>query len=179
MPGARAWDLGANTGRYSRIAAEAGKRVLAFDIDPAAAERNYRQIRSEGRADILPLILDVANPSPGIGWANHERRSLLERADPDVILALALVHHLAISRNVPLPMLLDLFADMAPWAIVEFVPKEDPMVRRLLATRRDVFPDYTLDGFRAAAAERCDDRGRGGHRGQPADAVPAARRRQP
>ena len=79
---------------------------------------------------------------------------MLERADPDVILALALVHHIAISRNVPLPMLLELFAELAPWAIVEFVPKEDPMVRRLLATRRDVFPGYTLDGFRAAAAER-------------------------
>ncbi len=156
VPGPRAWDLGANTGRYSRIAAEAGKRVLAFDIDPAAAERNYRQIRSEKRGDILPLILDVANPSPGIGWANTERRSLLQRADPDVILALALVHHIAISRNVPLPMLLDLFAQLAPWAVVEFVPKEDPMVRRLLATRRDVFPDYTLEGFRSAAAERWD-----------------------
>jgi ribosomal protein L11 methylase PrmA len=156
VDGTRAWDLGANTGRYSRIAAETGKRVLAFDIDPAAAERNYRQIRREQRADILPLILDIANPSPGIGWANKERRSLLERADPDVILALALVHHLAISRNVPLPMLLDLFAAMAPWAIVEFVPKEDVMVRRLLATRRDVFPDYTLEGFRTAAAVRWD-----------------------
>ena len=154
VTGERAWDLGANTGRYSRIAAAAGKHVLAFDIDPAAAERNYRQIRTEGRKDILPLILDIANPSPGIGWANRERRSLLDRADPDVILALALVHHLAISRNVPLPMLLDLFADMSPWVIVEFVPKEDVMVRRLLATRRDVFPDYTLEGFRGAATER-------------------------
>ena len=155
-PGSRAWDLGANTGRYSRIAADAGKRVLAFDIDPAAAERNYRQIRSEGRTDILPLILDVANPSPGIGWAGRERRSLLERADPDVVLALALVHHLAISRNVPLSMVLGLFADLAPFAVVEFVPKEDAMVRHLLASRRDVFPDYTLEGFRAAAAERFD-----------------------
>ena len=152
--GSRLWDLGANTGRYSRIAADAGKRVLAFDIDPAAAERNYRQLRTEGRSDILPLILDVANPSPGIGWAGRERRSLLDRADPDITLALALVHHLAISRNVPLPMVLGLFADLAPWAIVEFVPKEDRMVRRLLATRRDVFPEYTLDGFRAAATER-------------------------
>jgi hypothetical protein len=152
--GPRVWDLGANTGRYSRIAADAGKRVLAFDIDPAAAERNYRQLRGEGRSDILPLILDVANPSPGIGWAGRERRSLLDRADPDIVLALALVHHVAISRNVPLPMVLGLFADLGPWAIVEFVPKEDRMVRRLLATRRDVFPDYTLDGFRAAASER-------------------------
>ena len=154
MPGARAWDLGANTGRYSRIAADAGKRVLAWDIDPAAAERNYRAVRKEGRGDILPLILDLANPSPGIGWGNRERRSLLERANPDVVLALALIHHLAISRNVPLPMLLDLLATLAPYAVVEFVPKEDPMVRRLLATRRDVFPDYSLEGFRAAAGER-------------------------
>jgi ribosomal protein L11 methylase PrmA len=154
VPGSRAWDLGANTGRYSRVAADAGKQVLAFDVDPAAAERNYRQIRTERRADILPLILDVANPSPGIGWAGQERRSLLDRADPDLLLALALVHHLAISRNVPLAMLLDLFAQMAPLAIVEFVPKEDVMVRRLLATRRDVFPDYTIEGFREAASER-------------------------
>jgi ribosomal protein L11 methylase PrmA len=154
IPGSRAWDLGANTGRYSRIAAAAGKRVLAFDIDPAAAEQHYRLVRREGRTDILPLVLDLANPSPGLGWAGRERRSLLERADANVVIALALVHHLAISRNVPLPMILGLFADLAPWAIVEFVPKEDPMVRRLLASRRDVFDDYGLAGFRAAAATR-------------------------
>jgi hypothetical protein len=111
-------------------------------------------VRGDGRRDILPLVLDLANPSPGIGWAGRERRSLLERADPDVVIALALVHHLAISRNVPLPMLTDLLAELAPSAIVEFVPKDDPMVRRLLATRRDVFPDYSLEGFRAAVHER-------------------------
>jgi hypothetical protein len=154
VPGERAWDLGANTGRFSRIAAGAGKRVLAFDIDPAAAEQHYRALRGEGRMDILPLVLDVANPSPGLGWAGHERRSLFERADADVVLALALVHHLAISRNVPLPMVLGLLANLAPWAIVEFVPKEDAMVRRLLASRKDVFPEYHLDGFRTAARER-------------------------
>ena len=120
----------------------------------AAAERHFRLIREAGRTDILPLVVDIANPSPALGWAGRERRSLLERANADAILALALVHHLALTRNVPLPMLVDLFADLAPWAIVEFVPKEDPMVRRLLATRRDVFPRYDLDGFRAAAATR-------------------------
>jgi hypothetical protein len=150
------WDLGANTGRYSRIAADAGKRVLAFDIDPAAAERNYRALAREGRGDILPLVLDLANPSPGIGWAGRERRSLLERADADGTLALALVHHLAISRNVPLPMFAALLADLAPAAVVEFVPKDDPMVRRLLAARRDVFPDYSLDAFRRAVRTRFD-----------------------
>ncbi|HEV8697782.1 MAG TPA: hypothetical protein VGQ89_08825 [Candidatus Limnocylindrales bacterium] len=154
LPGPRVWDLGANTGRFSRIAAEAGKRVIALDIDPAASERHFRSVREAGRTDILPLVADIANPSPALGWGGRERRSLLERADADAILALALVHHLALTRNVPLPMVLDLFADLAPSAIVEFAPKEDPMVRRLLATRRDVFADYDLDGFRAAAAAR-------------------------
>jgi ribosomal protein L11 methylase PrmA len=155
VPGALlVWDLGANTGRFSRIAADGGKRVVAFDIDPAAAERHYRAVREAGRGDILPLVADVANPSPALGWAGRERRSLIERANADVILALALVHHLAIGRNVPLPMIVDLFADLAPWAIVEFVPKADPMVQRLLSTRRDVFPDYDVSGFQAAATTR-------------------------
>jgi SAM-dependent methyltransferase len=150
----RVWDLGANTGRFSRIAADTGATVLAFDIDPAAAERHYREIRRTGEERILPLVVDLANPSPGIGWANAERRPLLERADADAVLALALVHHLAIGRNVPLPYFAELLAGLARHAIVEFVPKDDPMVRRLLATRRDVFPDYTLAGFRAAVAGR-------------------------
>ena len=146
-------DLGANTGRYSRIAADAGKRVLAFDIDPAAAEQHYRALKREQRSDILPLVLD-RQPQPGSRLGEPGAPLLLERADADVVLALALIHHLAISRNVPLPMILGLFADLAPSAIVEFVPKEDPMVRHLLASRKDVFPDYDLEGFRAAAADR-------------------------
>jgi len=148
--GSRVWDLGANTGRFSRIAAGLGKQVLAFDIDPGAAELHYRAIRRERSEAILPLVADVANPSPGLGWAGTERQSLAERANADVILALALVHHLAIGRNVPLAAIGDWFARLAPEAIVEFVPKGDPMVDFLLASREDVFPDYTLDGFRAA-----------------------------
>ena len=104
----------------------------------------------------MPLLGDIVDPSPALGWANAERRSLLDRADADVVLALALVHHLAIGRNVPLPLMADLFARLARDVIVEFVPKEDPMVRRLLATRRDVFPDYSLEGFRAAFLRRFD-----------------------
>ena len=121
---------------------------------PAPPSATTGRSVSRGRTDILPLVVDIANPSPGIGWGGRERRSLLDRAEPDAILALALVHHLAISRNVPLPMVFDLFADLAEWAIVEFVPKEDPMVRLAPATRRDVFPRYTLNGFRDAAATR-------------------------
>ncbi len=100
--GRMCWDLGANTGRFSSIAADLGYRVLSFDIDPAAAERHYRALRTAGRTDTTPLVMDLADPSPGLGWAGTERSSLVERADADVILALALVHHLAIGRNVPL-----------------------------------------------------------------------------
>lgn len=158
VAGRSAWDLGANTGRYSRIAAEAGYRVVALDIDPAAVEQGYRAIRADGRADILPLLADITDPSPSLGWGSAERQGLLQRieADADVVLALALVHHLAIGANVPLPMIAELFARLAPHAIVEFVPKEDPMTQRLLAGRRDIFADYTAEGFRAAFAARFD-----------------------
>lgn len=152
--GDRAWDLGANTGRYSRIAADLGYGVVAFDVDPAAVERAWLALRAAGDGRILPLLGDLADPSPALGWANVERRSLLERARADVTLALALVHHLAIGRNVPLKMIAELLARLAAHAIVEFVPREDPMVRRLLASRRDVFEDYGEDGFRAAFEAR-------------------------
>ncbi len=148
--GSRAWDLGANTGRYSRIAADAGYRVVALDVDPAAVERAYRAVRAEGREDILPLLADITDPSPALGWGSAERAGLLERVAGDVILALALVHHLAIGANVPLPMIAALFARLAPHAIVEFVPKQDAMVQRLLASRPDIFPDYDIEGFRTA-----------------------------
>lgn len=148
--GAVVWDLGSNTGRFSQIAASLGRRVVAWDVDPAATERHYRAIRQGEIETILPLILDLANPSPGIGWAGVERKSLAQRSDADVVLALALVHHLAISRNIPLAMLAGFLADLAPALVIEFVPKDDPMVQRLLATREDVFPDYTIVGFRTA-----------------------------
>ena len=154
--GSTAWDLGANTGRYSRLAADRGYRVLALDVDPGAVERHYRRLREESRPDILPLLADLTNPSPAQGWGSAERASLLARAHADVVLALALVHHLAIGANVPLPMISALFARLAPQAIVEFVPKEDAMVRRLLAWRRDVFADYTIEGFREAFAADFD-----------------------
>ena len=150
--GKRAWDLGANTGRYSREAADLGYRVVALDIDPAAVERGYRALKSQKRDDITPLLADITDPSPALGWGSAERTSLLERieAGADVILALALVHHLAIGANVPLPMIAGLFARLARYAVVEFVPKEDAMVKRLLSARRDVFADYGIDGFRTA-----------------------------
>ncbi len=148
--GTTAWDVGANVGVYSAMAADAGYRVIAWDQDAGSVEEHWRRVRGDARPEILPLILDLANPSPSIGWGLRERASFLERGEPDLILALALVHHLAIGNNVPLPGVAELFARMAPSAIVEFVPKEDPMTQRLLAARRDIFEGYTIEGFRTA-----------------------------
>jgi hypothetical protein len=144
------WDLGANTGYFSRLAADLGRRVVAPDGDAAAAERHYRYLRDTEARAVLPLVMDLANPSPALGWAHTERRSLVERANADVLMALALVHHLAIGNNVPLPMVSRFFAQLGRGAIVEFVPKSDPRVAGMLATRADVFPDYSIEGFRRA-----------------------------
>jgi SAM-dependent methyltransferase len=146
----KAWDVGANTGRYSAIAADAGYEVLALDIDWAAVERHYLALRSSGEARIMPLLADIAEPSPAIGWENEERASLLDRANADVVVGLALIHHLAIGRNVPLPMISRLMARLAPNLVLEWVPKDDPMAKRLLAAREDIFADYSADGLRAA-----------------------------
>ncbi|MBN2493777.1 MAG: SAM-dependent methyltransferase [Deltaproteobacteria bacterium] len=147
---ARVWDLGANTGLFSRVAAELGIPTLAFDFDPLAVELHYRQCRQEGSGRILPLLLDLTNPSPALGWENRERKSIWERGPADCIMALALVHHLAIANNVPLPMLAGFFAGACRTLIVEFVPKTDPQTQRLLASREDIFPGYTLAGFESA-----------------------------
>jgi ribosomal protein L11 methylase PrmA len=148
------WDLGANNGEFSRVAGEGGGYVVSFDIDPAAVEQNYRQMRSEKTENLLPLLLDLTNPSPAIGWANRERDSLGTRGPADMVLVLALIHHLAISNNVPLPHLADFLAGLGKWLVIEFVPKTDSQVKKLLASREDIFPAYTREGFEAAFAEK-------------------------
>lgn len=141
------WDIGANTGLYSRVASERNIRTIAYDIDPAAVEKNYRSVVASREANLLPLLLDLNNPSPGIGWENGERKSLLERGPIDMVMALALIHHLVIGNNVPLHRVAVLFARMARHLIVEFVPKTDSQVEKLLATREDIFPDYQRSAF--------------------------------
>ena len=147
------WDLGANTGRFSRIAAARGAMTLAMDSDPAAVERCYLECRERGEKDILPLVQDLTNPSPGLGWRNRERMGLIERGPADVVLALALVHHLAIGNNLPLGHVAEFLASAGRALIVEFVPKEDSQVQRLLATREDVFPEYRQESFESAFGE--------------------------
>jgi hypothetical protein len=144
------WDLGANTGVFSRVTSNKGIPTISFDIDPAAVEINYLEARKANETSILPLVLDLTNPSPAIGWANEERSSFGQRAQADLILALALVHHMAISNNVPLTTLAESFARLSPKLIIEFVPKEDSQVQRLLVSREDIFPDYNQAGFESA-----------------------------
>ncbi len=147
---ATVWDLGANTGRFSRMAADRGAHTIAFDVDPACIDILYREQAKQGGSRVLPLVMDVTNPSPGLGWAHRERASLIDRGPADTVLALALVHHLAIANNVPLAMIADFLARLCRDLIVEFVPKSDPQVQRLLASRQDVFPTYTEEGLREA-----------------------------
>lgn len=141
------WDLGANTGEYSRAAREVASGVVSFDLDPAAVERNYRRVRGEGETGILPLLLDLANPSPAQGWAGRERLSLEDRGPADAVLALALIHHLAIGYNLPLDRIASYLARLGRALIIEFVPKSDAQVGRLLLSRPDIFPNYTREEF--------------------------------
>lgn len=142
------WDLGANTGTFSRISSNRGIPAISFDIDPAAVEINYRQVRDKGESKILPLVMDLTNPSGGIGWANQERRSLIDRGPADTVMALALIHHLAISNNLPFGMIAKFMAEICrEFLIIEFVPKEDSQVQRLLSTREDIFDHYTQSDF--------------------------------
>jgi len=141
------WDLGANTGIYSRLAASKGIPTVAFDIDPSAVEQGFRLVQKQKDPLLLPLVLDLTNPSPALGWAHGERASWMDRGPVDLAMALALVHHLAISNNVPLPWIAGMLQKICRWLIIEFVPKEDSQVQRLLASRRDVFLEYHCAAF--------------------------------
>ena len=142
-----AWDLGANTGVFSRVAASKGIITVSFDIDPAAVEQNFLNAQKNKETNILPLLLDLTNPSPSIGWANSERKSFMDRGPSDVVLALALIHHLAIGNNLPLSKIAAFFQKISKFLIIEFIPKTDSQISRLLVTREDIFGSYTLENF--------------------------------
>jgi hypothetical protein len=145
---ATVWDLGANTGQFSTLG-PSGARVVAIDGDHAAVERHYRRIRNQN-AFVLPLVMDLANPSPGRGWAHAERMSLAERGPADAILALALIHHLVLSANVPMDAVAEWLSGLTRFAVVEFVPPDDEQVQRLTAGRTEPTHAYSEPEFRRA-----------------------------
>ena len=144
------WDLGANRGEMSRLASARGITTVALDADAAAVEKSYRDAVQAQDAHLLPLVQDLGNPSPASGWSHAERDSLLARGPADAVLALALVHHLCISNHVPFTELAAFLARAGRWLAIEFVPKSDAQVQRLLRNRDDVFAHYTQDAFEAA-----------------------------
>jgi len=141
-------DLGANDGTFSFLATEKFENVLSFDIDPACVEQNYLFSRKNKIQNLLPLIVDFTNPTPAIGWDNQERNSILDSIGKiDTIVALAVIHHLCIGKNIPLAYLASFFAKHCKYLIIEFVPKSDEKVKMLLQHREDIFDAYSLESF--------------------------------
>jgi hypothetical protein len=152
-----AWDLGCNAGTFSRIAAEHAEYVVAMDGDRMAVDHLYRTQR--GREDsrkILPLVVNLADPSPNQGWLGLERRSLPDRGRPELTLCLALIHHIVIGANVPMRDFVGWLAELGTSLVIEFVGRGDEMVQRLLANKDDQYADYHEAAFEAALGERFD-----------------------
>ena len=146
------WDLGCNTGTHSRAAALNARYVVAMDGDEVAVGRLYTSLKAEGHRSILPLVIDLANPSPNLGWRGLERKALPERGMPDLTLCLALVHHMAITANIPLKDIVDWLAQLGTSLIIEFPNRSDAMVQRLLRNKKDDHPEYSLEVFERAMA---------------------------
>jgi SAM-dependent methyltransferase len=150
-------DLGANDGAYSLLAARHAEQVVAVDGDEAVIDGLYRRLHADGVDNVLPLVMNLVDPSPGIGWRNRERAPFETRVRPDLVLSLALVHHLAITSNVPLPEIVDWLRGFGARLVVEFVDRPDPMTRRLLANKpAGLFDDYRIEHFEALLAGRFD-----------------------
>jgi hypothetical protein len=150
------WDLGANDGHFSRIAAGTADQVLALDSDYAVLDDLFVSLQADGPRNILPMVQDLADPSPGIGWRGTERPPLMERSTPDVVLCLAVIHHLVIGRNIPLRAVMDWFGDLGAEVVLEWVAPDDPMVLGLTANRKphEIHQDYTEDDLRSYLSER-------------------------
>jgi len=150
------WDLGCNVGSFSKIAAENADSVVAIDLDPLSIERLYQELKAKNDTKILPLIGNVADPSPDLGWRGLERRSLFKRGNPDLMLCLALIHHVVISANVPLKEFIDWLADLGGDLVIEFVTRQDPMVQTLLRNKVDNYADYDQEFFEQCLRQAFD-----------------------
>ena len=163
------WDLGCNEGAYTRIAARHARYCMACDADEGVIEALYAALRAEGDASILPLVLDLTDPSPGLGWRASERKGLTERGRPDLVLALALTHHVSITGNVPVREFVSWLGELGASLVIEFVDRDDPMASRLLSRKRPhAHADYNREFF-----ERCLNES---FEVESADTLPAGRR---
>lgn len=154
------WDLGANTGVFSRIAAHYSRTVVALDSDQGAIDCLYRETRRDGPQNVICLLMDLTNPSPEQGWAGHERSAFDDRSRPDMILCLALIHHIRISANIPIPLFLDWLRSFGAAVILEVVGREDEMVRKLLENKRENYEDYSIRNVEKAISSRFSVRDR-------------------
>ena len=148
------WDLGCNTGRFSRLAAKHCAQIVSMDADHLAVDRLYLdpQVRQEGH--ILPLVQNLVDPSPSWGWNHAERRTLEQRGKPDLVLCLALLHHVVIGANLPLDAFLDWLSQLGARVVIEFVDREDEKVQQLLLNRREPNHDYELAHFESSLGSR-------------------------
>ena len=147
---ATVWDIGANTGQFARIAGQHARQVLAMDIDHFAVERMFLHNREEGVGNILPLVQNVCDPSPNWGWRNSERRDLASRAKPDLVLCLALIHHVVITANVPLDEFIEWLASLTDQLVIEYVSRADDKVETLLRNKEDKYGDYSRENLEKA-----------------------------
>ncbi|MBD0291654.1 MAG: methyltransferase, partial [Thermoleophilia bacterium] len=153
------WDVGCNEGRHARIAAENADYVVALDGDAGVVDRLYRSLSGEGSRTIHPLVLDVTDPSPGLGWRGAERQPLEGRGKPDLTLCLAVLHHVALAGNIPVPAFLSWLHELGTEVVIEFPTREDPRVAALLARKRaGAHPDYDRAPFERALEERFEIR---------------------
>jgi hypothetical protein len=144
------YDLGGNVGEYSRIATERGIYSVCFDIDPLCVHDNYERAHKESNSRMLPLLLDLTNPTPALGFGLQERGSFVQRGQADMVLALALIHHLRITGNTPFRNIARFLSEITEFLLIEYVPKTDVMVQTLLGSRKDTFFDYDERGFHEA-----------------------------
>lgn len=141
------WDLGCNTGTYSELAALHADYVVALDGDHLAVEHFYQRLKLQQQGNILPLVTNFTDPSPNRGWRCRERRTLPARGTPDLVICLALIHHLVIGGNIPMQEIISWLSSLGEELIIEFVAKDDPMVRRLLINKPDQYADYDIRYF--------------------------------
>lgn len=141
------WDLGSNEGFFTEAISKHSQYAVAFDFDLTCIEMMYNRLRNQRNETILPIHMDLANPSPGIGWDGKERKGVIERGPCDVAMALALIHHLIVSSNIPLNKLVEFFKNICRDLIIEYIPPFDPKFKQICQTNPLDFSFFTEEMF--------------------------------